>query len=92
MATTRIVDIDSLFVQIAAHSFYSEFCTHKLKGICLCMHSKTYLQHLSSSLIIMRAFIRLIIILMNNETRTKHINCVVCLEWNGSQIDPNEET
>ena len=40
----------------------------------------------------MRAFIRLIIILINNETRTKHINCVVCLEWNGSQIDPNEET
>ena len=34
----------------------------------------------------------LIIILMNNVTRTKHVNCVVCLEWNGSQIDLNEET
>ena len=27
-----IVDLQTLFVQIAAHSFNYEFCTHKLKG------------------------------------------------------------
>jgi len=35
MATTRIVGLDSLFVQIAANSFNSRFCTQKLKGMCL---------------------------------------------------------
>ena len=36
----------SLFVQIASHSFNFEFCTRKLKGM-----DKTFLQHVSSSLI-----------------------------------------